>query len=217
VARTNSKKIDRWIKRHTDEHLCMCGCGNVIEIKRKHYKKGIPKFCKGHNFRTFNPRQGKEAPNRLTLWESLSEEERARRLSMLKNFPRGKTHPNWGGGEIITESGYLHIRVYDHPKCSSGYIPEHRRIVECWVRENYPTHKFMEEINGEVYLNDDVIVHHRNEDKLCNDLGNLVLMRDQGIHLSWHMQKISEEEKFIKYENKIFCPWIDKEILDGTN
>ncbi len=214
MARTNSKKIDRWLKKHTGEHLCMCGCGTAIDIKRKHYKK-IPKFIKGHNFNTYNPQLGKEAPERLSVWESLSEEERVRRLSLLKNFPRGEDHPNWGDGSTITESGYLHIRVYNHPKCASGYQPLHRLVIENWLRVNNPDHGFMEEINGKVYLKSVAIVHHRNEDKLCNDITNLVVMDCQGTHLSWHLSKLDEPKKFKKYENKIFCPWINKEIVNA--
>lgn len=41
--------IDKWIyneqKKH---HMCGCGCGNEIVIKKHHYRLGVPMFIKGH-------------------------------------------------------------------------------------------------------------------------------------------------------------------------
>jgi hypothetical protein len=42
-------KIDEWIKNNQNKHLCICGCGNYIKIKRVHYSIGIPKYIHYHN------------------------------------------------------------------------------------------------------------------------------------------------------------------------
>ena len=208
MARTRSLKIDRWIKRHENKHLCKCGCGQYIEIQRIHYRSGIPGFIKGHNFDSFNPSKGLEVPKDLPIWETLSDEEKDKRLLNLKSFPRGEEHPNWSGGEIITESGYRLIKVYEHPFNASGYLQEHRLIVEEHMQKNFPNHEFMETIDDIPYLKKSVIIHHRNEVKTCNDLENLICMRNQGVHFGWHQRKINEEEKLKRYEKDIFCPWI---------
>ena len=42
---------DKLIIANTHKHLCQCGCGGYVEIKRHHYSMGIPKFIHGHNAR----------------------------------------------------------------------------------------------------------------------------------------------------------------------
>lgn len=207
MAKKPSAKIDRWVKRHEFKHLCLCGCGEYIEVKRIHYRTGIPKFIKGHNFESFNPSKGLVVPKELSIWETLSDEEKERRLSNLKSFPRMEEHPNWAGGEIKTDSGYILVREY-HPFSANGYVQQHRLVVERWMRENSPTHEFMTSVDGVPFLKKSVVVHHRNEIKDCNNIENLICMRTQGIHLSWHKSSLTEKEKLVKYRINIFCPWI---------
>lgn len=204
-----TKRIDAWIRRHTNHHLCACGCGEYIEIKRSHYHAGIPKFVKGHNFSSdFNPKTDVEAPELPTSWSGLSPEERTRRLAHLKNFPKGPSHPNWAGGIKRSEAGYRLVLLPEHPYSTGGYFPEHRLVVETWMRENAPDHDYMIDIDGEKFLKRTTVVHHRDEHKSNNSLSNLVLLVNQGAHLSWHMRKLEEREKFVEYSDRSFCPWI---------
>jgi hypothetical protein len=204
-----TKRIDAWVHRHAFSHICECGCEELIEIKREHYRSGPPRFIKGHNFEgDYNPKSGIETPTAKTYWDRLSEEERVRRLSLLTSFPKGPEHPNWVGGEIITDKGYRLIRLPEHPRARDGYVPEHRLIVEMWIRENCPDHFFLERIGGVPFLSRTTIVHHRDENKLHNELSNLILMKNQAAHLRWHMTAIDEGLKFEKFKEDIFCPWI---------
>lgn len=63
---------------------------------------------------------------------------------------------------------YTYARVPDHPNATStGYVLEHRVVVENWVGR---------------YLTDDEVVHHINDNKKDNRLENLRLMsrKDHG-------------------------------------
>ena len=214
LAKKPSAKIDRWIKRHEGRHFCLCGCGLPIKIKRSHYRTGIPKIIKGHNFVSFNPSHGLSIPKEKSSWETLTVEEKNRRLSNLKSFPKGENHPNWIGGEILTEHGYVLVRE-EHPFSNDSYVQQHRLIVEEWMRCNFPEHEFMVKVDKMPYLKKSTIVHHRDEIKDNNELDNLIIMRSQGIHLSWHRSELTEKEKLIKYDNDIFCPWVKKDNKNG--
>jgi len=203
-----TKRIDAWVRRHEGEHTCSCGCGEFVEIKREHYRVGIPKFVKGHNFSgAYNPKTEEAPPKEESTWDKLTPEERLRRLSLLQSFPKGPDHPNWQGGQKVSESGYRLIRLPEHPYSVNGYFPEHRLVVENWMRDHFPNHRFMVELGGEVFLRRSTVVHHRDEEKANNILANLVLLESQSTHLSWHMRKCEESLKFIEYEDKCFCPW----------
>lgn len=212
MVRKAAKRISAWIRRHRDKYVCQCGCGEFIEIKHEHYYSGIPSFIKGHNLGEGG--MAAALPQSNSFWDRLSEEEQERRLSQLKSFPSGEEHPNWAGGIHITEAGYRLIRTPAHPFAKDGYVAEHRLLVEAWMRENAPNHGAMCKVDGVPYLNRSTVVHHRDEIKDHNVLGNLILMKDQGTHLAWHMKNVGELEKFVLYSDEIFCPWI---VDNGEN
>lgn len=43
---------DKWIVANTDKHLCQCGCGDFVVIKKHHFSMGIARFIWGHHSRT---------------------------------------------------------------------------------------------------------------------------------------------------------------------
>jgi hypothetical protein len=208
-----TKRIDIWVKRHTGTHFCSCGCGEIVEVLRKHYSMEVPKFVKGHNMNgPYNPQTENLKPKESSYWDNLTEEEKERRLSQLKSFPRGEDHPNWSGGKYLTDSGYIYTLVNDHPYSVNNYIAEHRLNVEKWMRKNNPNHEFMEIVDGFSVLRRDKIIHHRNKIKTCNDLDNLIIMDSQATHIRWHsiLDKTNDEiNLFDKFKNNIFCPWIE--------
>lgn len=53
-------KIDKFINDNINKHLCKCGCGEYIIIKRSHYWIGIPEYIHGHTMKgNNNPMYGK--------------------------------------------------------------------------------------------------------------------------------------------------------------
>ncbi len=43
---------DKWIVQNQNKHLCQCGCGGYVEVKKHHFSQGIAKFIWGHHART---------------------------------------------------------------------------------------------------------------------------------------------------------------------
>jgi len=109
-------KIDKFIEEHTNKHLCACGCGSYIVIKRHHYSDGIPKFIQGHHSRVNNPFKGKHHTEEY------------------KNNRCDDGNPHWHGGKYIDSGGYIRVLSKDHKDSDTkGYIKEHRLI---WMEHN---------------------------------------------------------------------------------
>lgn len=89
------------------------------------------------------------------------------------NHPLEKNH-NWKGGRRVKEDGYVYLRVHH-----SEEIAEHRYV--------------MEQFLGRKLLPDEH-VHHKDENKQNNDLGNLRLMSSSE-HMSYHANKRVKEGK----------------------
>ena len=71
---------------------------------------------------------------------------------------------------------YVYIYLNDHPFCNSkGYILEHRLVVEQKIKR---------------YLTKKEVIHHINEKKDDNRIGNLMLFKNQGEHMSFHKKII---------------------------
>lgn len=192
--------IRRWVRRHKNKHLCSCGCGLYIEVSANHYKRGIPKYIKGHNFfGEHNPRTEGEPTVRVVspLWEILSDEEKERRLANLRHFGQMEEHYNWKGGRITNEAGYVMVRSPEHPMNNEGYVLEHRLVLEDFLRKEYPGSPFLMNISGGIYLKPDVVVHHINGKKDDNRLDNIFPLTP-ALHSFWHQSKLPVEEK-IKY------------------
>lgn len=87
---------------------------------------------------------------------------------------RGEENPGWKGGRYLDNNGYIRTYCPDHPKAYSGmYVLEHRLVMEKYLGR---------------YLEDSEIVHHIDENKLNNDINNLVIMT-AGEHISLHKRK----------------------------
>ena len=69
-------------------------------------------------------------------------------------------HPNWKGGRV-NENGYIKIKKLNHPhRNKSGYIREHRLIMERYLKRFLQPHE---------------IIHHKNGIKDDNRIENLEL------------------------------------------
>lgn len=85
---------------------------------------------------------------------------------------KGKNHYNWNGG-VWNFNGYRYILKPEHPRAKSkkGYVAEH--VLK------------MEKKLGR-YLNYNAVVHHKNNNKIDNRLGNLLLFDNNSKHMSMH-------------------------------
>jgi len=49
---SSGNNVDAWLKEQNAKGLtCACGCGRRIEVKRRHYWRGVPKYhyaCRAH-------------------------------------------------------------------------------------------------------------------------------------------------------------------------
>lgn len=199
-----TKNITRWVKRHQFKHLCKCGCGEFIPIKRAHAKPsvGIPQYIKGHNLRPKLSPEEVEAEVKESAWDKLSPEEQERRLGQLKSFKKGSKNPAWKGGRRVDENGYVRLLLPDHPFAKDGYIAEHRLNVEKRTRKYHPNHPLLVEVGGVKYLDQKSIVHHIDEVKTNNDagngpdeIGNLMLLPNQAAHSFIHHSPLPMEER----------------------
>jgi len=206
--------IRRWVRRHKNKHVCSCGCEEYIDIQASHHRRGIPKFIKGHNFASnFNPKM-EENPDlvvRSPSWEVLSDEEKKRRLSNLKKFGSMENHPGWKGGRVSDDSGYIRLRMPDHPFARDGYVLEHRFVMEQYLGENYPNSPYLVMVGGELYLRQEPVVHHINEEKDDNRLENLFPFPDDAAHTFWHKSPLSDEEKIVRIKSGLYKTYIDSE------
>jgi hypothetical protein len=82
---------------------------------------------------------------------------------------------NWNGGVIIQE-GYRYLLLPRHPRAKSkkGYVAEHVLVMEAVLGRFLKPHE---------------IVHHVDENKLNNKIGNLRLFKSRQEHLNYHAQK----------------------------
>lgn len=81
-------------------------------------------------------------------------------------YPKMEQHPNWKGGRFIHPTGYVWIKQPNNPNAhKSGYIPEHRYVMENFLKR--PLKKYEQ-------------VHHINGIKTDNNIKNLELRTRNG-------------------------------------
>lgn len=84
-------------------------------------------------------------------------------------FPSGESNPSWTGGRTIDKGGYVLVRCVWHPNANrSGYVREHRLVVECILGR---------------FLTSQEVVHHRNGVRDDNRPENLQLYGTNADHL----------------------------------
>ena len=80
----------------------------------------------------------------------------------LKQKNRNPQPPSYKGGKTHHRSGYVVEQCPDHPAaCKQGYVYQHRLVVEDSIGR---------------HLNRSEHVHHKDENRANNELGNLELM-----------------------------------------
>ena len=101
----------------------------------------------------------------------------------------GKRNPNWLGGKIKDNFGYVKIFKPEHPSAKKNYVSEHRLIVEKYLGR---------------YLKSSEIVHHINGIKDDNRIQNLELKirghHDCG-HTCIYLKELNELLKKVEVKN----------------
>jgi len=78
-----------------------------------------------------------------------------------KNPRRGNTHPCWRGGRTIASTGYVRIKLPNHPRADTkGYVAEHALVME-------------QSIGRPIVLGE--TIHHKNGIRGDNRIENLEL------------------------------------------
>lgn len=86
----------------------------------------------------------------------------------------GENNPMWQGGKVKHSEGYIYELAKWHPLASpTGYVLEHRLVMERWLLQNDPASKFLEYRNGHLVLSPEYEVHHKDENKANNSIDNL--------------------------------------------
>lgn len=94
------------------------------------------------------------------------------------NTKRGRNHPRWNDGRMLSEHGYVKVRVgTDHPFAdTNGYAYEHLVV---WSN------------SGRQLPEHNQVIHHRNENKTDNRIANLVLLTKRE-HAEEHNKMVSD-------------------------
>ena len=113
-------------------------------------------------------KESKEKMRQSHLGKEFSKEHK-QNISKAK---KGKLPNNWKGGRYIDKKGYILIFNPSHPfSTKSGYMPEHRLIMEKHI---------------ERYLKSKEVVHHLNHILNDNRIENLMLFKNNSEHIRFH-------------------------------
>ena len=112
----------------------------------------------------------------------------------------------------VTNYGYLALRVPNHPfRRHDDYILAHRLVVEEYLKQYDPGSEHLITVDGKVVLSPDVIVHHKDENKLNNSLNNL--------QIKTHEEHVSEhnlERDYVRKKDGTFASVSYKTTKEGS-
>lgn len=181
-----SKKCEGEFRKKQSELNCTCEiCGKKFHRKKSHINKYQHMYC------------SKECHNEAKKEYMLGEKNHQYGL-------RGNKNASWKSDEKISYYGYRLIRCLNHPFVNSdGFVFEHRLVAEKHLLNDENSI----EIDGIKYLSPNYVVHHKDFDRLNNDISNLEVMR-LSEHAYLHCKlKIKEELKKYCEENNIIKPY----------
>src|SRR3990167_7283767 len=160
-------------------HLCLCGCGGQIEIKKHHKYYGIPKYVHGHSGRNKYPtEEARQKMSKARKGRILSEETRQK----MRKTKLGENHPMFGkhhSEETRQKIGKIKLGE-NNPNWQNGksfepYGLEFNKELKQQVleRDNY------ECLNPNCeHLSEGLDCHHIDYDKKNNNLENLIILCD---------------------------------------
>lgn len=88
----------------------------------------------------------------------------------------GAGNAMWAGGTTLRQDGYMYENCRDHPLSNSGYVLQHRLVVERHLIQTNPTSECLVIIDRHLCLDPKLVVHHVNFDRKDNRLENLKIM-----------------------------------------
>lgn len=95
---------------------------------------------------------------------------------------KGDKNSSWKSDVYITRYGYRAVRVIGHPFADlDDFVLEHRLVAEKYLLNDENS----VEIDGKRYLSPEYVVHHKNFDRLDNNVANLEVMT-KSEHQSYH-------------------------------
>jgi len=135
--------------------------GNIINLGRKFGSKSL-------EVRKKLSEAGKRNKNLFQQGHEVSTEHREK----IGKAHKGENSWNWKNGRVKNGDGYIYILIPEHPfACKSGYIFEHRLVME----------KFLGR-----YLTHEEVIHHINEIVDDNRIENLILFANSIKHTNYH-------------------------------
>ncbi len=183
---------------------CACGCGHLASPGRR--------FISGHNSQgrslsaearqrlreshlgERNPMFGRQAPNAKPKPDPLpcgcgcGVNAAPGRKFISGHNTRGETAElarAYLTGQYKRVDGYVFILSPDHPLAARGYVPEHRLVMERFLRAMQPGSPYLVQLGNQLYLRGEFIVHHEDEVRDHNVIGNLTPMT-LAEHRAWH-------------------------------
>lgn len=182
----------RWVTENQGRHLCRCGCGTAVKLRPEHFPNP-PRFIHGHNTtvthrmprpdplpcrcgcgtlatpgRTYvSGHNGRGMPRPIETRRKVSEA-----MTGERNHQFGKRAHNFIGRTVHAD-GYILIWSPEHPYASNGRVFEHRLVMERHLRETDPDSPNLILLGDQLYLRREIEVHHRDEVKSNNGIGNL--------------------------------------------
>ena len=169
-------------KRLENEHIC-CSRKCAFELRKNKSKKYPCKICGKLVHRKPNELQKNKnifcSTDCMNKWKSAAYLGENNHQYGLK----GSANASWRSGEHISSYGYKLIRVLDHPfRNSDDMVFEHRLVAEKYLL----TDECTVVIDGKKYLSHDYIVHHKDHNRLNNNVENLQIMT-RSEHTKMHM------------------------------
>ena len=151
------------------------------------HKRKIGLANKGHNHSEETRKKMSDALKGRKVWNqgkktgALSIEHR-KKLSIAKKGKCYKENNNyWKGGRLKNSNGYVMIHNPEHPASTkTGYVPEHRLIMENKVGR---------------YLTGVEVVHHINGIRDDNRIENLKWLPSSKEHIREHLDKMINNRK----------------------
>ena len=163
-----SKECEKEFKKSKDLNATCMNCGKKFHLKPYHLNKYKTHCCSKECFREYKKVYMKgEGNHQFGL--------------------KGSLNSSWRSDERISHYGYKQIRVLNHPFRDSGdFVFEHRLVAEKYLL----TEENSVEIDGVRYLKEEYHVHHKDKNRLNNNVDNLEVLL-----ITEHMKLHSKEKE----------------------